>query len=288
MQENLKKIIGSLDRLPTLPAVSVKVNALLRSPSAGAGELARVIENDQSITASLLALANSAFYALPRKVVSVKEAISFIGFGAVTQIVLGLGALNTFRKLNSKGFDREQFWLHCVGVAVLSRSLAKASRYPRPDDAFTAGLLHDIGKVALDAASPESFASALAETKTSGGPFYLAERKVLGVDHGTIGEWVTRNWELPLLIVVSARYHHDEPKGRTGLQQANDPCVDLVRVADWLVVTSEIGFSGSAVAEEPGAETFAHAGISMQTARGFIEAAKSEVVSTAALFGIKT
>jgi two-component system, cell cycle response regulator len=287
MQDNLKKIIGSLDKLPTLPAVSVKVNALLRSPSAGAGELARVIENDQSITASLLALANSAFYALPRTVASVREAISFIGFGAVTQIVLGLGVLITFKKLKSKGFDREQFWLHCVGVAVLSRNMAKTTRYPRPDDVFTAGLLHDIGKVALDAASPESFALAVEEVKASKGPFYLAERRVLGVDHGMIGEWVTRNWELPLLIIVSARHHHDKPRDRIGLQQASDPCVDLVRVADWLAVTTGIGFSGSSVVDEPGPDTFARAGLSIETARSLVDAARPEVFSTAALLGIK-
>jgi len=286
-QEHLKKIIGAIQELPTLPTVAMKINNLIKSPTAGAGDLARLIEFDQSITANLLSLVNSAYYGLSRKISTVQDAVAYLGTNTVSQIVLGLGVLKTFQGKDSGRFDREKFWHHSMGVAVLARKMAKNNRlHKQPEDVFTAGLLHDLGKVALDHFCADSFKLVLDELEKGEVPFHHAEMKTIGVDHARVGEWVARNWQLPLMIVVAIRHHHELPGERTGFHLSEDKVVDLIAIADWLAVENSIGNSGSGVVEEPVPEIFDRAGISREDAISLSENAAPEIEAAAKFLGI--
>jgi len=287
-QEELKKIIKAIQSLPTLPNVAVKVNSLIKSPTAGSDDFAKVIELDMSISAKVLSLINSAYYGLSRKINNIKEAVTYLGTNALSQLVLALGVLKTFEgKGGSGGFDRKAFWLHSIAVAVIARAIAKTDkRYKNPEDVFTAALLHDIGKVAMDSFAPDTFKLVLDELKKEEAPFFRAEQRVLGIDHSRIGEWVARSWELPLLTVVSIRHHHEEPNIRKGFNLSQDSVIDIVAISDWLAITNSIGNSGSNIAEEPSSEIFSRANITKEQAQAFAERLKPEIAKDAIQLGI--
>jgi HD-like signal output (HDOD) protein len=250
--DSIKKIISAVQTLPTLPQVAVKVNQLIQSPTAGAAELARVVELDQSISAKILSLVNSAFYGLSRKVSSIQEGIAYVGMKSISQLVLGIGVIQSLKGREDGRFSRKALWLHSVGTAVVSRSLARANkRHKSPEDVFTAGLLHDLGKVALDTASPELFDRVLDELAKGPSEFHAAERAALGVDHCRIGEWVSRSWELPALTIAVIRHHHEELSERTGFKLSQDPAVDIVQLADWAAYKAGYGSGGSTRTDPP-------------------------------------
>ena len=286
-QEELKKIIKAIQSLPTLPNVAVKVNSLIKSPTAGSADLAKVIELDQSISAKVLSLINSAYYGLSRKINNIKDAVTYLGTNAVSQLVLALGVLKTFEGKGSGSFDRKAFWIHCIAVAVIARAIAKADkRHRNPEDVFTAALLHDIGKVAMDNFAQDTFQLVLNELKNKEEPFFKTEQRVLGIDHSRVGEWVARSWELPLLTVVSIRHHHEEPGARKGFNLSQDNVVDIVAVSDWLAITNSMGNSGSSIAVEPSAEIFSRANITKEQAQAFADRLKPEIAKDAAELGI--
>ncbi len=287
-QEEIKKIIKAIQSLPTLPTVAVKVNSIIKSPTAGAAELASVIEYDQSISAKVLSLVNSAYYGLSRKINNIKEAVTYLGTNTISQLVLALGVIKAFEGTSNKRFDRSKFWTHSIAVAILSREIAKTGkRHKHPDDVFTAGLLHDIGKVALDSFCSESFIPVLDELEKQEVPFYKAEQKVLGVDHTRVGEWVARSWELPLLTIVAIRHHHEAPTMRKGFSLSQDSAVDIVQVSDWLAVTHQLGFSGSNAVEQPSEEAFSRIPITNDEAQEIVKRTKAEIERAAAGLGVK-
>ncbi len=287
-QEEIKKIIKAIQALPTLPTVAVKVNSIIKSPTAGAAELASVIEYDQSISAKVLSLVNSAYYGLSRKINNIKEAVTYLGTNTISQLVLALGVIKVFEGTSNKRFDRPKFWTHSIAVAILSREIAKTEKkHKHPDDVFTAGLLHDIGKVALDSFCPDTFTPVLDELEKEEIPFYKAEQKILGVDHARVGEWVARSWELPLLTIVAIRHHHEAPAIRKGFSLSQDSAVDIVQVSDWLAITHGLGFSGSNAVEEPSQEVFDRIPITKEKAEEIVNKTKTEIERTATGMGIE-
>jgi HD-like signal output (HDOD) protein len=283
--ERLKEVISGLKDLPTLPSVAVKVKQLISSPRTGAGDLAPVIENDQAITLRLLSVVNSAFYGLPRRITNVKEGIAFLGTNAISQIVFGLGVISTFSGKSPDGFKREEFWRHSIAVAAIARRIAKGAGYTAAEDAFTAGLLHDLGKIVLSTASPSAMKAVLEAVK-AGKPYQAAEREALGVGHGNIGEWVGKNWELPLIHIVAIRYHHDAPADRTGLSQGTDRIVDIVAAADWAARQGKIGWSGADESAEPPAECFERAGMAREAALELMEKSRPDIASAVNAMGL--
>lgn len=247
-KERLKKIMDGVKDLPTIPVVATKINAMLQSNTAGAAEIGDVILNDQALTVKLLNLVNSAYYSLPREIASVQEAVSFLGARIISQIVLSLGVLSTFKGASRSGFDRDRFWTHCIAVAVLSQDLAKERKLlPHPEEAFTAGLLHDLGKIAMDHAVPDLYKMIVDDAIANKRPFNQAEDEFLSVTHGQVGEWVARNWELPQTIVVAIRHHHHAPHQRSGMQMSDSPIVDCVALANYLAHTNGFGFRSDGV-----------------------------------------
>ncbi len=158
----VKKVIELVKELPTLPMVAGKVNSLLGNPQSSAADLAAVIEKDQSITAKILKLVNSALYNLPQRVTNITQAIALLGYKNISYIVMTISVFDTIKKISSKGFDRTKFWIHSIAVATMSRKIAMLSGYKNLDDIFTSGLLHDIGKVFMDGYLHEEFMEAVA------------------------------------------------------------------------------------------------------------------------------
>ena len=200
----LKKIID----LPTISQVHDRIRNLLASKKSSAADVARIMEIDQSITAKMLRLANSAIFGFNRHITSVKDAVALIGFDQVADLVT---AVTTFEALGrveeSPHFNRLAFWEHSIGCGVIAKVIGEKLKID-PERAFVAGLLHDIGKVVLDGYFPEYFTEALQMARNDGITIYEAEKEKLPIDHEVIGGHLARQWNLPDAITDVIASHH--------------------------------------------------------------------------------
>jgi len=244
--KTIKKAIEKVKELPTLPAVANKVNMLLADPKSSTADLAEVIELDQSITAKILKLVNSAYYSLSERVSSIHQAIALLGHKNISNIVLTLSVFDTLKHSKKSSFDRRGFWIHSIATAIISERIAKESMYRATDDIFTAGLLHDLGKVFMDGYLHEEFEKALEAAAQSGSSFFEAEHSLFDVDHAMLGEWIARTWKLPINVVAVIKHHHHELSQREGLAVSSDITVDIVRLSDILVRKGGYGENGDA------------------------------------------
>ncbi len=248
----IKKVIELVRELPTLPMVACKVNTLLGNPHTSACDLAVVIEKDQSITAKILKLVNSALYELPRRVTNITQAIALLGYKNISYIVMTISVFDTVRNISSKGFDRTKFWLHSIATAIMSKKIAQMSGYKNIDDVFTSGLLHDIGKVFMDGYLHEEFMHIIAAAQEHAVSFHDAEHMLFDIDHTRIGEWIARKWRLPIHIIATVKHHHQKLEQRNGLSLSSAPFIDIVRLADIAVKTRKYGHSGDGKGYKPG------------------------------------
>jgi putative nucleotidyltransferase with HDIG domain len=203
--ETLEKIKD----LPTLPSVYFKVNKLLKDKKASIENVARIVEIDPAMSSSILRLVNSAFYGYRSKSNSISHAVMILGFNAVKNAIVSVTILDTLSvKDRFQNFNISDFWRHAVSVAVLSRQLAEKSRLSAPEDAFIAGLLHDIGKIIMLKYFKEDFGKVwqtMQETKSS---FADAELEVASIDHVQIGAYLARKWQLPEHVIEAIASHH--------------------------------------------------------------------------------
>ncbi|MBW1823312.1 MAG: HDOD domain-containing protein [Deltaproteobacteria bacterium] len=205
----IDRILRSVDRLPTLPTVYTKLTQLLRSPNATVKEIGRIISEDQAMAVKVLKIVNSAFYGLPNKVGSLKHAIVILGINQIRTLVLATSTLQIFQKFESDhSFDMQKFWEHSIGCAVAARVLAETASLRSPDDAFTGGLLHDIGKLVHAVYLSEEFATVVADCEERGVPMSESEQRILGHDHAYTGKELAIKWSLSQGTVDMIAYHH--------------------------------------------------------------------------------
>lgn len=238
--KRVKRITDSLISLPTLPTVIAKMLELVDNPKTSASTLSSLIMRDQVLTARILKLANSSFYAFPRQIATVKLALVVLGFENVKEMALSLSVLNQFKGENSKHFDTSMFWQHSVSVGACTRMLARDTCYRLAGEAFVAGLLHDIGKVVLNQYLPKEFAEIQTLIFEGGWECDKAEQEILGVTHAEVGAWLAERWNLPIILVEAIRYHqHPE------LCPRNSELPLLVYLGDYLSAKCNLGKSGS-------------------------------------------
>ncbi len=228
----IKKTLEKVRELPTLPVIANKVNELLYDPKSSASDLSKIIENDQSIVTKVLTLVNSAYYALPQRVSNIKQAIALLGYKNISHIVMTLAVFDTLKDSKRGSFNREEFWLHSIATGIMSVKIAELCMYSSPEDTFTGGLLHDLGKVFMDCYLHEEFNTIIETANKKDISFFDTERELFDIDHAIIGHWIARTWKLPLHIVATIRHHHQEVEERKGLSVSSDLFIDIVRIAD--------------------------------------------------------
>lgn len=215
---------GKAASLPALPAMASELLASLGQDDVDVATLARHITSDQSLAARALRIANSPFYGLAGRVTTIQDAVVILGFRAIRSLVLSSLMVRAVDRMTGEGNSRG-FWRHAVGVALCARGLARFSNACQ-DTAFTAGLLHDIGRVFLSACFPEHATAARQYQQEVGGTFIEAEHAVMGVDHGVAGGVLARQWGFPPVMVDAIARHHcpddGEPAGLTDLCHGAD------------------------------------------------------------------
>ena len=197
--------LEAIRQLPTLPEVVSRIDEVTKRPDSSLAEIAVVIESDPSIAAAILKLANSAYYqTMNRRIASLGEAISRLGLAETRKLCLAFAVMRLFVR-PSRLLDHRNLWRHCGSVATAARVLC--ARLPGhsidSDEAFVAGLLHEIGTLLLDQYFDKIFA--LIQQRAQGGkrPVHLIEREALTIDHAEIGAWLLDRWGLPESIVAA-------------------------------------------------------------------------------------
>lgn len=205
----LEAILSQIDNLPELPQVATKVLQLLNDAGSSSHDLARIIASDQALTAKILRLANSAYYGVSRRITTVNDAVTILGFSALKSLILiatAYGAVS--QSLMGYGLKAGELWQHSLLTAELSRCLAEKTLFAQPDEAFTAGLLHDIGKVALNQLALPEIYRAVKLSENQSIPLHEAELAILGFHHGTVGGHLGDKWNLPGVLCEAIAQHH--------------------------------------------------------------------------------
>jgi HD-like signal output (HDOD) protein len=245
--QQLQNIIMTTRDLPAMPQVASKVLELSSDPNTSAKQLQQVISDDQAMTGRILKIANSAMYSCSRKVKTLTEAIVMLGFNSIRSLVVTSAARNLYNTRKSRtGLKERLLWEHSIGAAFAARLLA-AERSPNlAEEAFLAGLMHDIGKLVLNLRVPEQFDEIVQIVYNENRPFHVTETELLGFDHTHVGALLVNKWKLsPLLESVILDHHNpaamngDNPLllyldlanrmcRQMGIGFIDDPEVDLV------------------------------------------------------------
>ncbi len=208
----LEELIDGTVSIPTIPTILNEIHAVFTAVDGSARDAARVIGKDPAIAAKVLRLVNSSFYGLKTAISSIDLACSILGLKVIRNLVVQATVLETFGQGPAlAGFSVDWLWDHSFKVAVAARLLATrtdAGRGLAPDDAYTCGLIHDIGKMILLDNRGEQFGEALRLSRESGVPLATAEHDVFGFHHAHVGGLLARRWKLPEAVQTAVLHHH--------------------------------------------------------------------------------
>ena len=226
-------ILAAIKNVPSLPSVVIKLRKYLNDPDVSFDELAKVIQVDPGLTANILQLANSAYFGWTRTIKTVQEAITRLGTNRVFQMVLCMSVAPMVRKpIRGYDTDAEGLWEHSIAVAICAEQLALTLNLKDMDAAFTAGLLHDMGKVVMGTFVEVDDEPIKEIMQSDGLSFNEAEQMVMGIDHAEVAGELLKVWNLPNDVVEAARWHHCPSQASAEHQQL----VDLVHLADVLCI----------------------------------------------------
>jgi putative nucleotidyltransferase with HDIG domain len=235
-----EEILRKIEQLPTLPMVVTRIMQLIENPRTSAAEITKVISLDPALTVKILKLVNSAYYGFPKKIGTITHAIMILGFEDVKNIALSVSVFDIFKgDGDGELFDRTAFWQHAIATGVCAKLLAKRLKYKNLEEAFIAGLLHDVGKIVIDQYFHEELKTIVKRVKEQNCLFINAERHLYDMDHTEIGRIVAKKWGLPQQIVDCVAFHHD-PTSRKDLELL----VSIVHASDIFVRIQKIGSGG--------------------------------------------
>lgn len=202
-------IVQSVKEFPPFPEAASRALKVLDDPDASVGQLISIVEYDQSITANVLKICNSAYYGLTRQIRSLREGLVLLGNSELKNIVLASTTAKFFQKEN-KGYalDKGELWKHAVACAIIARIVSNRVGRPENPSLFTGALLHDMGKVVLDTFVDRYFEQIIALVKGENYSFLEAESKMLGINHAEVGAKMAESWNFPDDIVRAIRLHH--------------------------------------------------------------------------------
>ncbi|NRF71820.1 HDOD domain-containing protein [Aquincola sp. S2] len=215
--------------LPALPKAALDALAALRDDDTSAEHCAAQIARDPALAARTLRLANSAFYGLAGRVGSVRDAVNMLGRRTLCSAITAAVVSDQIREVRCEGFDFAGFWRHAAGVAIAARAVARELQLDE-EAAFTVGLLHDIGRLALAAYFPQQLAAVLRRARAEDLPPCELEEPLMHVDHAELGAAIIAQWRLPAAVVDAVRHHHRPPLPASA-KGASPPRADLADVA---------------------------------------------------------
>jgi len=259
IQQTVEAAIKEISHIATLPEVTMKIIKLVEDPESTAQDLNQVISSDPALGARILKVVNSAFYGLPGQIGSINRAVVLLGLNAVKNIAIAASLSKLFRggKI-AANFDARDLWQHAIACATATKLLAEKSGLGLPDEAFLAGLIHDIGIMVEIQARRTDFVAALEKAENDNQPLRAAEFACLGATHEQFGAGLCRMWKFPVAFQFVTGFHH-HPMDASEKQR---PLVCLVYLADYVVAKLGLGFAHEVNASvPPSAEVLAVVGL---------------------------
>lgn len=222
-----RKLANAVERMPAFPRCVQRVLELTRDINCKPKDMVAVIEKDPVMTMNILRVINSACYALPQRITSVNQSVVYLGINTIKNLSLSVAAAGMLPSSNTAEFDTQRYLIHSLATAAVARQLCTAygGEEADPGDCYVAGLLHDFGKVVFAQFMVTEFRNALTLSATENLPLHIAERQMIGIDHGYAGAMLASRWKFSRPLVECIRNHHVESAGPTVM-------LDCLRVAD--------------------------------------------------------
>jgi len=232
-----EQILTKISSFPTLPVITQRLLVLVEDPNTPDSEIGKVIQYDPALTANVLKAANSALLGFAKPVSSIAEAGFRIGKKWIFQLAVSSLIYSNLRVF-AHGYDltAEELWKHSISVALMSENLCKLLHMRDPGVIFTGGLVHDIGKIALQEAVGNYFEQLQDRIDKEGLSFEEAEKNILGIDHAEVGALIAEHWQFSPTIIDMIRWHHN-PEGAEQTSSA----IDIVHAADAICLMQGLG-----------------------------------------------
>ncbi|MDQ7780019.1 MAG: HDOD domain-containing protein, partial [Planctomycetota bacterium] len=234
--------IDKYESLPTLPAVVVRVLEVVLDSDSSAKDAAAIVASDPALAAKVLKVVNSPAYGLRQKVSTVGHAVAMLGFATLKGLVL---SITVFDELLDKripiGLDKALYWQHSLAVGAAAKCLAIVSHYDLPEEAYVAGLLHDTGKVVMDFILKEEYGRTLDSIRQQNADPAAAELAMVGISHAEVGSRLLARWNLPQILQLAIKYHHEEPTKPDDIPDRALQLAAILHVADFACWAQGLG-----------------------------------------------
>lgn len=245
----LQIMLSSIEELPTIPDILFQILTILDDPDSGASDLAEVVRLDAPLTARILRLANSPYYSARGDMADIHRCIAVLGYRTIRQVAICVSVATSVVSAASKArgqLDYRELWRHSVATGAIAKHLAEMADHPEPEEVFTAGLLHDLGKFVLEIHAPESYGEVINSRNAQGKTLVEAEREAFGFDHAVLGEAFGFSWRFPGILNRCFGHHHEQIPTRC-VPGSQEHAVALVALADFLAhklvpPTCDLGF----------------------------------------------
>jgi diguanylate cyclase (GGDEF)-like protein len=228
----IKEQLKQCKTLPTLPGVAVELVNQFQQTEVNLEKTSRIIQRDPALTATVLKFVNSPCYGLRKEVRSVSHAIALLGLNAVRTIALSFSLVRGLRRSDKDGFDYTRYWQRSILTGVAARAMGKVKGVVELDHLFLAGLMQDIGMLALQELVPDTYGEICREAGGDHTKLFELEKELLGTDHTEVGSWLAEMWHLPEVYSVEIRGSHDP--GSVDPPEELETALECVSLSSWL------------------------------------------------------
>ncbi len=256
MKADYKEFAKLINAFPGMPGAAVKLLALVDDPDVSVDRIEGILRYDPGLTANILKLANSAYFGIPSKVGSVRQAVILLGLKRMIQMVIA-SCMSAIMDKAVPGYDLSpgELWRHSIAVSVAAECLVKELNIDAAEEIFTAALLHDVGKLILGDFVNDDYPK-IEKALTQGISFEIAENIVLGTDHADVGAQILAKWSIPESIIKAVRWHHAPESA-----DESNTMLDIVHVANMLCLMIGIGVGREGLSYQPSGEVVKRLGL---------------------------
>jgi len=238
----LDKIMATIGDLPATPAIIATLMNLTSDINTDIEKITKAIMADQSLTAKVLKMSNSSFYGRAREVRTLKEAVMILGFMTLHSLIIATATQTLYQKTGDDGITGK-LWEHGFASAIASRLIAQAAGFPYIEEAFVAGLLHDIGKLVLVQKMPKEYREIVTEVEARQSPFAETEVAAFGFNHTQVGSLLLQKWSFPQELIDAVEQHH----WPVGAAEENRNLSFIINVGNFVAKKLDVGFDDYAV-----------------------------------------
>lgn len=235
----IDSLLNGVSAVPSLPLFHERLDEAINHPRSSISDISRILSEDQGLTARILKLANSPLFGYFSRIDTISQAVTIIGVQQVRDLALAVSVMGLFKGIPKDLITMELFWKHSIACGLTARILATSQREANLERFFVAGMLHDIGRLAMFITIPELCREMIETCRSEGSLLYDVERERLGFDHGDVGGRLLRNWKIPARVAEPVECHHCCSRA---VQYPRETAI--LHLADLIAHALEFGSSG--------------------------------------------